>query len=380
MSMEEESRKCTSCGFCQAACPVFAASLRPAYNTRGKMLLLQEVRKGYITLSGELTDTFYSCTTCGACTRSCPRLLKGAEVVEEVRRSLYREGLLPEEFRLLQEGIESRGNVYGHPEGERVEVYPRELRELAGKKRLKPQAEVLLFLGCLPSYMDLKIVPSLVRILDRAGVDYTLLGPEESCCGLPLHLMGSDRFQEQASKVAERIRASGARTLLTPCAGCYKTFTQLYPSVVELPMEVRHTVQFLHRLVSEKGLRFGKGVARKLTYHDPCDLGRGCGIFEEPRLLLNAIPGVRLMEMPKNRQDGRCCGGGGGLSAVHPELAAEIAARRVRDALGVGAEGIVSGCPSCKDQLRKGARRIPKAERGGLVVMDIVEAVAGAIE
>lgn len=378
--MDEESRKCTNCGFCQAACPVFAASLRPAYNTRGKMLLLQEVRKGYLPLSGEMVDTFYTCTTCGGCTRSCPRLLRGAEVVEGVRRSLHREGLVPGELRPLQEGIQSRGNLYGRPEQERADIYPRELRELAARQGLKPRAEVLLFLGCLPSYVDLKIVPALVRILDRAGVDYTVLGHEESCCGLPLHLTGSDRFQVQAEKVAARIRKSGARTLLTPCAGCYKTFTRLYPSVAELTLEVRHTVQFLHRLVSEGGLRFGKGAARKLTYHDPCDLGRGCEIFEEPRLLLGAVPGVRLLEMPRNRQDGRCCGGGGGLPALHPELAAEIAARRVRDALGVGAEGIVSGCPSCKDQLRKGARRIPKEERGKLVVMDIVEVVMAGIQ
>jgi Fe-S oxidoreductase len=239
---------------------------------------------------------------------------------------------------------------------------------------------VLLFLGCLPSYLDRKIVPSLVRILDHMGVDYTVLGEEEECCGLPLHLMGSDRFPQQARKVADRIRETGARLILTPCAGCYRTFTRLYPEVADLSVEVLHSVQYLSRMLLEKRLEFGREVPKRLTYHDPCDLGRGCGIFEEPRLLLKGIPGLQLFEMEKNRQDGRCCGGGGGLPVLHPEVAVEIAARRVRDAIDVGAEGIVSGCPACKDQLKKGLLRIPREQRSGLVVMDMVETVVAALE
>jgi Fe-S oxidoreductase len=378
--MEEESRKCTSCGFCQAACPVFAATLRPAFNARGKMLLLQEIRKGHIEFSPDLTDTFYACTTCGACTRSCPRQLKGAEVIEEVRKRLYREGCLPAELRSIQGGIESKGNVYGGAFGDRVDSYPPELRARAKKRQLKPRAEVLLFLGCLPSYLDRKIVPSLVRILDHMEVDYTVLGEEEVCCGLPLHLMGSDRFPLQARKVADRIRETGAHLILTPCAGCYRSFKQLYPGVADLSVEILHSVQYLSRMLEEKRLKFGRKAAKKLTYHDPCDLGRGCGIFEEPRLLLKGMPGIQLFEMGKNRQDARCCGGGGGLPVLHPEVALEIAARRIRDAIEVGAEGIVSGCPACKDQLRKGLLRIPREERSGLVVMDIVEIVLAGLE
>ncbi len=380
MSMNDEIEKCTSCGFCQAACPVFGATLRAAFNARGKMLLLQEMRKGYLEWSEEVAETFLACTTCRACTYSCPRLVKGAEVMEDLRRDLYKKGLLPREFLSLEGNIESKGNIYGLPPNGRIEAYPRELRELAERHALKPRAEVLLYPGCLPAYMDMRITPSLIRLLEHVKADYTVLGPGEICCGLPLHLMGSDAFAEHAGRVSEQIRATGARTLLTPCAGCYRTFSRLYPPVADLGMEVLHTVQYLNRLPEEERIRAGRKLPKRITYHDPCDLGRACGIFEEPRAILKRIPGVELVEMEKNRMEARCCGGGGGVTAHHPDLAVDMAARRVQDALDIGAEGIVSGCPACKDNLKKGALRIPREARGRIAVMDITETILAGVE
>jgi glycolate oxidase len=235
-------------------------------------------------------------------------------------------------------------------------------------------------MGCVPSYLDMKMVPSLLKPLDAAGVDYTTLGAEEGCCGFPLFLMGTDEFEEHAKKTAEKIKATGAKELVTPCAGCYKTFKKLYPKVADLGLEVYHSVTYLDKLIKEGKIKFKGNGKQKVTYHDPCDLGRAFQIFEEPRNIIKAIPGVEYVEMVRNRLQARCCGSGGGVQANIPEMAVEIAAERVRDALAVGAEVIVSGCAACKDNLRKGTKAIPKDQRSKLKVMDITEMVASSME
>jgi glycolate oxidase len=279
----------------------------------------------------------------------------------------------------VRDSIGKAGNVYATAREERIEIYPPALREKAAKGLLAHHAETLLFMGCLPSYLDMKIVPTMIKALDAAEVEYTTLAAEEICCGFPLFLMGSDEFESHARTLITKIRATGARELVTPCAGCYKTFTILYPEFEDLGLQVYHTVHYLDKLTREGRIKFGGEVAKKVTYHDPCDLGRACKIFDEPRNILKRIPGLQFVEMERNRLDARCCGGGGGVQAHNPEMAVDMAAQRVRDALAVGAEIIVSGCPACKDNLRKGARALPKEERGKIKIMDITEIVTEAL-
>ena len=212
-------------------------------------------------------------------------------------------------------------------------------------------------------------------------MDYTTLSTEEGCCGFPLFLMGADDFEDHAKRLVDQIKATGARELVTPCAGCYKTFKKIYPKVVgDLGFEVYHSVHYLEKLIKEGKIKFKGDLGQKVTYHDPCDLGRTFQIFEEPRNILKAIPGLEYVEMERNRLQARCCGSGGGVSANIPEMSVAMGAQRVRDALAVGAEVIVSGCAACKDNLRKGAKAIPKDERGKIKVMDITEIVASAME
>lgn len=376
----EQILQCSRCGFCQEVCPVFRTTLHFAYSTRGKMLLLKEVIEGSIEPSQELADVFYSCTTCQACNYSCPSGIKGDEVVEWFRSKLYEDGLVPRPVIGVRESVLKAGNVFHSAKEERIEIYPPALREKAQKGELKERAETLLFMGCLPSYLDMKIVPSLINGLDVAEVDFTTLSTEEGCCGLPLFLMGSNEFESRAEKLMEKIMATGARELVTPCAGCYKTFKNLYPNAGDFGLEVYHSVQYFDKLLNEQRIKFGREYKKKVTYHDPCDIGRACKIFEEPRRILKEIPGLEYVEMAGNRIDSRCCGGGGGLQAYNPEMAVKMAVERVKDALAVGAELIVSACPACKDNLRKGALAIPKQERGKIKIIDITEIVAEVVE
>jgi len=379
-AVDNELLACIYCGFCRLGCPTFSVTHRESRNARGRNALAFNLLNGAIEPSKELAEAFYSCTTCQACTYFCPARVKVDEIVEGVRKKLYKAGLTPEPVLGIRDNIFKMGNVYASAKADRIDIYPPALKEKIQKGELKKEAETLLFMGCVPSYLDMKMVPSLIKPLDAAGVDYTSLGTEEGCCGFPLFLMGTEEFQPHAQKVIERIKATGARELVTPCAGCYKTFKKIYPGVGDLGLEVYHSVHYLLKLITEGKITFKGELGKKVTYHDPCDLGRAFQIFEEPRNILKAIPGLEFVEMARNRLQARCCGGGGGVLANNPDMAVEIAAERVRDALAVGAEIIVSGCAACKDNLKKGAKMIPKQERGKIKVMDITEIVAQQME
>ena len=222
---------------------------REARNARGRNALAFYLMNGTIEPSRELADAFYTCTTCQACTYFCPARIKVDEIVEGVRKKMYKAGMVPEPILGLRESIYKTGNIFASAKAERIEIYPPALKEKAKKGELKAKAETLLFMGCVPSYLDMKMVPSLLKPLDAAGVDYTTLAAEEGCCGFPLFLMGTDEFEEHARKTAEKIKATGAKELVTPCAGCYKTFKKIYPKVADLGIEVYHSVQYLEKLI-----------------------------------------------------------------------------------------------------------------------------------
>jgi glycolate oxidase len=378
--IDDEVLACIHCGFCRLGCPTFSVTHRESKNARGRNALAFYYMNGSIEPSAELAEAFYSCTACQACTYFCPALIKVDEIVEGMREKLYEAGFVPEPIQGVRDNILKTGNVYASAQEKRIDIYPPALKERAKKGELKAQAETLLFMGCVPSYLDMKMVPSLLKPLDAAGVDYTTLSVEENCCGFPLYLMGSNQFKPQAEKLIERIKATGARELVTPCAGCYKNFKKIYPKIGDLGLEVYHAIHYLEKLIDEGKIKFNGELDKKVTYHDPCDLGRAFKMFDEPRDVLKKIPGLDYVEMARNGLKARCCGGGGGVLANNPEMAVDMAAERVRDALAVGAEIIVSGCAACKDNLKKGAKAIPKKERGKIKIMDITEIVAGAME
>lgn len=377
---DNEVISCIQCGYCRRGCPTFSVTHRESRNARGRNTLAYYLMTGEEKPSKEMAEAFYSCTTCQTCTYYCPAMIRVDDIVEGARKKLFKEGFATEAVIALRKNIFSNENVYGSPREERIEVYPSELEEKAEKGELKETAETLLFMGCVPSYSDMEMVPSLLKPLDRAGVDYTVLGENEGCCGLPLFLMGSDDFEAHAEKMIERIKATGARELVTPCAGCYKAFKKLYPETGDMGLEVYHSVHYLEKLIKEGRIRLKEGFSKKITYHDPCDLGRSFQIFDEPRNIINSIPGINFIEMEKNRLMARCCGGGGLIMANDHNLARDIGTLRVRDAIDVGAELIITGCAACKDNLTKGARAIPKEERGRFRVMDITELVALSME
>jgi Fe-S oxidoreductase len=382
--LDDITYRCVKCALCLPGCPVYQQLLMEEASPRGKVQLARHLLGDNpaenAALSMELAESFFTCTTCGACTYACPSQVELEEVIQRARERLCASGVIPESIETLRNTIMKTHNVYTAKEKDRVATYPSHIKERMESNQLPKKADMLLFMGCVPSYLDMKIVPSFLRIIEAAGVDYTVLGTKEICCGFPLHLMGDQQnFEKNARDLISLIKETGAKELVTPCAGCYKTFVKYYPEAGNLGMEVFHSVHYIKKLIDEKKIQLNGSPEKRVTYHDPCDLGRTFQVFDEPREILKALPHIEFVEMPKNRLDARCCGGGGNVLALRPELAADMAAERVRDAMEVGAEIIVSSCSTCKDNLRKGIKAIPKEQRPKIKVMDITEIVAESI-
>jgi len=379
--IDNEIIACIHCGFCRLGCPTFNITQRESRNARGRNILAFNLMNGTVEPSIELAESFYSCTTCQACTYFCPAQVRVDEIVEGVRDKLYKADFTPEPVIAVKDNIVNTGNIYASTREERIDIYPPHLKKRIQKGELKPKAETLLFMGCVPSYLDMKMVPSLIKAVETAGIDYTTLGTGENCCGFPLYLMGAkEEFKANAEKLIDTIKATGARELITPCAGCYKTFRTLYPEIGDMGVQLYHSVHYLDKLIRDGKIKLKGDLGKRVTYHDPCDLGRTFKIFDEPRDILQQIPGLEFAEMEKNKLYARCCGGGGGVMASDPEIAVQMASVRVKDAIDIDAEIIVSGCSACKDNLRKGLKAIPKEQRPKMKIMDITEIVAGSLE
>ena len=196
----------------------------------------------------------------------------------------------------------------------------------------------------------------------HAGVDLGIFGKGEICCGSPVARIGDRKtFMDLARRNVELLHKREIQEIVTSCAGCYRALSFDYPEVPDLaplPFKVYHTVEYLDRLIAERTLAFTKEIPLTLTWHDPCHLGRHCGIYEEPRRVLKAIPGLRLVEMERIMDQSWCCGGGGGARTAFIDFAVETAKKRIGEAMKAGAQGMVTCCPFCEQNLSDGLAQL----------------------
>jgi glycolate oxidase len=370
-AVDDEILACIMCGFCRAGCPIYKETSLESKNARGRVILAFNLFSGRIEPSEELAERFYQCTTCLHCKATCPAGVQVADIVEAARKRLVEAGYLPDVHRGLLESISKYGNPFTEPSEKRTDVYPSTYVEKA--------ADILLFFGCVTSYQDIDIVPNTMEILDKVGIDYATMGNEEHCCGYLAYLVGADQFKDYMNDTLKRFSRFNPKTIVTTCAGCYRTFKHLYPKYSDFNVEVFHAVEYLERLVNEGKLHFKEGLSGKAAYHDPCDIGRHMEIYEPPRNILKAIPGLELVEFQQNRSLANCCGGGGGMKGYDNALSLTLAYKRIREASDIGADMVVSACPACKSNLHVAAARLRKEKKGRVKVMDITEVVAQSI-
>ena len=389
-----ELEACTRCGECIAACPTFVAAGDEEIHPLTKIARARRFWKadhlgGLARLWGlrppddEARAAFaqgvYQCTLCAQCRVVCPVRIDTRPLWIALREQLVDWGLYPPAFDALRRSVLEQRNIAAEDNAHRLlwtenmDPAPQGLDRRAG-------AETVYFVGCVAAFYPRAygIPRSFVRLLAHAGEAVTTLGGEEWCCGFPLHIAGMGRRAEELARHnVEAVASLGARRLVTTCPSCYHTWRREYPRWLgePLPFQVVHAVELLDELLDEGRLRLGP-LARRVTYHDPCDLGRTGGIYEAPRRLLRAIPGLELVEMADNREQALCCGGGGDAEMGYPELTAAVGKRRIEQAQAVEAQIIASACQQCKRTLAEAARR----NRVRIRALDVVELLWQSVE
>lgn len=381
---------CTRCGECVLWCPTFAE--KPELDAITPLRKIETVRRfvrqqhGLIARFlgsrpprpeelGVHSNGTYDCTLCGRCAVVCPAHIQTRPLWIAMREDLVKQGVYPAIFDWLRETLLASRNILGDDNANRL-IWSQSLPGIPEGVKRKSRAEVVYFVGCVASFYPqcYSIPQNTVQLLDRAGVDYMTLGDEEWCCGFPLIIAGmGEAVVETARHNLEAVRRTGAKRLVTGCPSCYHTWKHDYPRILGEPLgfEVLHLTELLAELLEGKHLSL-RPLEEAVTYHDPCDLGRTSGIYEAPRQVILAIPGITLVEMKHHRQYSLCCGGGGDVEMADKELVTAVARRRLSEAQTTGARVILSSCQQCKRTLTAAARQ----ERVRIRVMDVVELVA----
>jgi heterodisulfide reductase subunit D len=359
---------CYQCGTCSGSCPTASAM---DYNPR-RILHMLRLGLGERVLRSQ---AIWLCTSCYSCTARCPREIKISDAMLGLRSLAVDRGVdLPTNLLTLRDTVTSHYNISGDDNSTRL-IWSQNLEENTRTFQDKRQAEVVFYVGCVASFYPTVygIPQAMAQILERAGVEFAALGGEEWCCGYPLFTAGMPGLVAALmDHNVARVREMGARTLVTTCPSCHYTWTHIYPLFSSTPLgfEVLHASQYLARLMEGSKLKLGS-FEQVVTYHDPCDLGRKSGIFDAPRSVIEAVPGIEFREMDASRENALCCGGGGDVQIVDESVTAAVANRRLGQAQRTGARVILSACQQCKRTLMAAARR----EKARVRVMDIAELV-----
>jgi len=340
---------CARCGFCKPVCTTYPfGNGFEAFSPRAKVHYIKQVLEGKQKLTPEWVDRLYQCTTCERCVENCQTEIPLVHLWEELRAETVRQGIGPMPMHVkMREAVDEHNNPYGEPIQERDNWMEPEHSPSEG-------AELLVFGGCTGSYRMTAMLRTGVTILQRMGIPYAYAGPKEMCCGSPIIRTGQ---LESASRLIgsnlDLFEEMGIKEIVSPCSGCSKTIKADYPLLAEKlgkkwSGKVKHFSELYVELLRDGRIKPTRSIERTATYHDPCHLGRAQRIFDEPREILRAIPGLKLVEMEFSGENGRCCGAGGGVKGHYPEMAEQIADKRVLEAVETGADLLVTMCPFCQ--------------------------------
>ncbi len=383
---------CTNCGRCQDACPAWATGkpLSPrkvVQDLKAHMLKMANHQANQPdstpTLVGEGPSEaeIWSCTTCGACQETCPVYVEHILKIIDLRRNLVlAQNKMPETAQLMLRNMQSRGHPWAGIQSLRLRgdwTSGLELKILAEGDN----ADTLFWVGCTGALAERNVAAtlSMTRVLKAAGVDFAILGEAEACCGDPARRAGYEfQFQIMAEQNIEIFKSYNISEIITTCPHCYNTIKNEYARYGG-SFKVVHYVQFIADLIRQGRLKLTKELNSKLTYHDPCYLGRYNGVYREPRRVLHAIPKAKLEEMERARDKGFCCGGGGGHMWIEEQPGTtKINQMRLEDVLKTGAETVVTACPYCLQMFEESIEH--KELKDSLKAKDLVEIVEEAMK
>ncbi|MFX1568315.1 MAG: (Fe-S)-binding protein [Promethearchaeota archaeon] len=374
--------QCGKCGTCRTAfhengwprvCPSGEYGKFEAYYLGGKNLLAWAVSSDRLKWTENLANIFYQCSICLACTQQCqiPEIHNYAgEWLMAMREKAVEKGLgpMPEQKRYSQH-VALEYNPYMEKHKNRTDWIPSNIKQSQDSK-------LAYFVGCTTSYREQNIAINTSEILNTLQVDFKIL-KDEHCCGSPVYMTGQT---EEAKKIAESnvdlFKNQGIEKIITSCAGCYRMLKETYPKKFGLDhgIEILHLPEFILEKINSKEIEFNNNLNMKVTYHDPCHIGRHMGIYEPPREVLKNIPGINLIEMERNRQNAWCCGSGGGVRSAFKDLSSFAANERIEEAKETTAEALVSCCPFCLNQFKTNIKDY------GIKTYDLSELVNKAIK
>ena len=323
------------------------------------------------------SEDIWRCTTCGRCPKQCPRDVKQIESGVSLRRIATEYGVFPtavKPIRTISGSLIGEGNPLSEGRKDRANW-----AEGLSVKPFHEGMDILYFPGCYLSYDQRlkKVAKATANILNLAGVDFGILGSKENCCGESIRKTGDeDVFKRLAKENIKTFIDNGVRKILVSSPHCYHTFKNEYPEFM-VNFEVVHISQYLLDLINEGRLEIKKEYEKKITYHDPCYLGRHNGIYDEPREVLKTVPGLELTEMPDSLEDSLCCGGGGGRIWMETPKGERFSDLRLEQAIGVGAEILVTSCPYCITNFEDSRLTLDNGE--AIEVKDITEIIQEAI-
>ncbi|MHA2425594.1 MAG: (Fe-S)-binding protein [Candidatus Thorarchaeota archaeon] len=386
-NLQEIPFTCAQCSFCQVgngSCPTYKVKRRDSYSGKGKMVLARNLIQGRLRprdgLVG-LRDAIFGCTLCGGCEEICQVDIPFVKIYQLMRNDFLKRGLWPEQLATARDTLLKNNNIQGQSQMDRIEGWsywhPDEdsVLDLEGK-----EAKTALFAGCASSYKGVSIQGTIASTLiyDKAGVDYTILGEDEWCCGAPMIMTGDfETAKKFAMHNIEKYRELGVERIVTNCPGCYKMWAHEYHEFLDIDheFEIIYGAEYLLELLDKDKLEFNSPLDLTVTYHDGCDAGRNAGFYEEPRKVLEHLPGVTFEELPHNKANSYCCGSGGVLRAIDEDFAVSINSLKVKDIEATNANVVASHCPSCVDFMHN---QLPGAG-SSKVSKDLVVLVAQAM-
>jgi Fe-S oxidoreductase len=361
----EAFKLCYQCGLCDTVCP---------WNRVRNFSMRNIVRQATFGLPEIEGEDMWRCTTCGRCPQRCPRGVGTIDVSVSFRRIASEAGISPAPIHTVNVSLAAEGNPLREAREKRADW-----AKGMPVKTFTEGMEVLYFPGCYPSYDSRlkKVAIATANILNKAGVDFGILGSKENCCGESIRKTGDEKlFKRLARENIKTFIDNGVKKILVSSPHCYHTFTNEYPEF-KANFEVVHISQYLFQLINEGRLELTKEYVKKITYHDPCYLGRHNSIYDQPREVLKRVPGLELIEMADSREDSLCCGGGGGGIWMDTPKGERFSDLRLEQAIDVGAEVLVTSCPYCIINFEDSRLTLKDSET--LEIKDITEIIQEVI-
>ncbi len=345
---------CARCGYCVPTCEQYSGRGWESHSPRGKYAYLREVMEGRERFDRSAVDTFLVCTTCEVCNTRCQLQLPIEHNWMAMRGKLVHEeklGTFPP-FEMMAASLRGENDIWAGKRENRANWVPEDI-----KPKLKEAGELMYFAGCTASYVETDVAEASIRLLTDAGYDISYMGTDEACCGIPMKVAGKwDVFEAIYEHNVAEAKKRGAKTIVTSCPACALVWKELYANLAaergdEYDIDVKHYSELVSEALGDGRLELANPIEGRITFHDSCHAGRAQGLYEPPREMLKAIPGVDYVEMEHNREEGLCCGSVLTLVGEMP-VAPVLGKHRLQEAVDVGAETVVALCPCCQVQLR----------------------------